>query len=666
METFIDLYEFLRTYENESILGWLREPWLGKDKQESLLRLFAGLKLITKLSTHTLCKGNFNLETITAHESVKDVFYTHKHKRIYLKDTGDSSDLTYMQDKHLIITTSKNLNKLNINKLDIEKILANFRQYEVLGYTMTLCICIRDKASFKRMLTKVKPTNQLLLDLIKDCIVLDWKTLDNAYKLFKQCFNDITIEELINGTKKLLSLKMHQYLGVYKTLKIKQETKNKRMLWGHIQRSGKSYIIAGTIIKDSRNYEKCNYLIITTAPNETIEQYVSVCSALQLRDFNIIVLGISKQKPVIKDKNIVICSKQFLQLKLDNSKTQTKSIKWLKDMKFEMRFLDESHNGGTTELAQKTLDFYGASAFTVQITATYSKPVNDYKIPIEAWLLWDLEDVRLCKSLLTNYETSLTRLIEKHDTIIKRVINRYNLKGIVHEYQKYPDLWILTDTITENSVKEIQEATRSNDYGWSLESCFLLCQGYDADNKTVTYTEKFQNNDNVLRLFYKIFGKRDKYGISDPIYPDKNVFMKRIELICNNAHINSRFNFTDPDTDPIVIMAFLPQKNINKVSKTLVKLLNKHKVLPEYVIVSINSKTTKDPKQAIINGTIQAKNTDKRGVLVLSGRQCSLGVSIDNCDIVLLLNNSMSFDMIYQMMFRSMTEAPGKTCGFIQ
>ena len=51
--------------------------------------------------------------------------------------------------------------------------------------------------------------------------------------------------------------------------------------------------------------------------------------------------------------------------------------------------------------------------------------------------------------------------------------------------------------------------------------------------------------------------------------------------------------------------------------------------------------------------------------MVLSGKQCSLGVSIDNCDIVLLLNNNMGFDMIYQMMFRCMTEGKNKRCGFV-
>ena len=41
------------------------------------------------------------------------------------------------------------------------------------------------------------------------------------------------------------------------------------------------------------------------------------------------------------------------------TKEKTKSIAWLRKLSFDMRFIDESHNGGTTELAQKTLDFYG-------------------------------------------------------------------------------------------------------------------------------------------------------------------------------------------------------------------------------------------------------------------------------------------------------------------
>ena len=88
-------------------------------------------------------------------------------------------------------------------------------------------------------------------------------------------------------------------------------------------------------------------------------------------------------------------------------------------MKFEMRFLDESHNGGTTELAKKVLDNYGSDSFTVQITATYSKPINDYNIPKDCCILWDLEDIKLCNLLNTH---SSTKYIEDY---FKPLENKY-------------------------------------------------------------------------------------------------------------------------------------------------------------------------------------------------------------------------------------------------
>ena len=115
----------------------------------------------------------------------------------------------------------------------------------------------------------------------------------------------------------------------------------------------------------------------------------------------------------------------------------------------------------------------------------------------------------------------------------------------------------------------------------------------------------------------------------------------------------------------MIIMAFLPQNNIDKISIATKNLLEKNNIIPYFVIICINSNTTKNPKQDIEDARIKARNSGKKGVLVLSGRQCSLGVSINNCDIVLLLNNNMSFDMIYQMMFRCMTEGKNKKCGFV-
>ena len=160
--------------------------------------------------------------------------------------------------------------------------------------------------------------------------------------------------------------------------------------------------------------------------------------------------------------------------------------------------------------------------------------------------------------------------------------------------------------------------------------------------------------------------EKNKFGIPDKDYPDDIVFMKRIEKICKNPTIDSRFiGEGDFHNEPMIIMAFLPQNNIDKISKATIKLLERNNVIPDYEIISINSKTTNNPKQSIEEARIKARNSGKKGVLVLSGKQCSLGVSIDNCDIVLLLNNSMGFDMIYQMMFRCMTEGKNKKCGFV-
>ena len=679
MDTFSDLYRFLQKYENGDIIDWLKESWVGKDKQESLLRLFAGLGLIDKLNLYDICHGNYNKKTINKNTYIKDVFYDNTGNLIHLKDKGDSSDLTGIHkedDKHLLVTTSKNLNKTNVGGLDISQILMNYKKYEVDGFTMSLCICIRSREEYNKMRDRIEGTNndyKVIIDK-EDTIILDWNDLNQAYHQFKMYFGQVPLDNIINSDKTTLCLKMHQHLGVLKTIRMRDNGK-KKILWGHIQRSGKSYIIGGCIIKDSADKEKCNYLIITTAPNETIEQQRKVFDCIQLKDFKIITLNGNNKKPVLSNKNIILCSKQFLQTKIDkghdkqkHSEEKTRLIKWLKDISFDMRFIDESHNGGTTELAQKTLETYGKESFTVQITATYSKPINDYNIPKENWILWDLEDIKLCKNICN--DGNINRLVEKHGEDIREIMNKYSPNNIIDEYSKYPELCLLTDEIKSEVLSTIINATQDNNYGWSPDACFLLKQGnrqneYTGKNEIITQT-KFQNESENLKLWYRIFGKKGEFGIPDKDYPEDKVFMERIKNICKNPEIDSRFiGEGEFQNEPMIIMAFLPQNNINKISAATIDLLEKNNVLPDYEIISINSKTTSNPKQSIEDARNRARISGKKGVLVLSGRQCSLGVSIINCDIVILLNNSMGFDMIYQMMFRCMTEGKNKKCGFV-
>lgn len=667
VRTFSELYQFLQNYTGESIINWMEADtiWHGKDKQESLLRLFARLGLVHKLRDYTPCKGNFNLKTIEKYNSPKDCFYDSRNTPIFLKDKGDSSDLTCIHnanDKHLLVTTSKNINKMMVGKLGIDTINTNFQQYKEDGYTMTLGICIRSKDDFDTMCRRIEETSKELKATVskEDTIIIDWNDLAQAYHGFKTHFRHTPLDAVINCNKSPLLLKMHQQLSVLKTIQLKQK-KELKVLWGHIPRSGKSYIIGGCIIADSENKAKCNYIIITTAPNETIEQYLKVFDCIQLREFNIIYLNGKTKKPAVGLKNIIICSKQFLQCKIDESTEEnTTSILWLRRMTFDMRFVDESHNGGSTSLAKKTLEYYGGNSFTVQITATYLRPIHDYNIPRENWILWDMDDIKLCKHI--NSDTSKTRLIQKHGIEIVNVLNQYSSQNIINEYAQYPELWILTDELKPEVVTEIVKNTHDNNYGWSTDACFLLKQGVDNTGIRIVQ-EEFQNEGETLKIWYRIFGKRNNLGIPDKDYPDNAVYMKRIEKICKNPNTSSRF-IGDTDS-PMVIMAYLPQNDIEKTSNATRKLLIKYNVIPEFEIACINSKTTTNPKQTIEDARKRASNSGKKGVVVLSGRQCSLGVSIDNCDIVILLNNNISFELIFQMMYRCMTEGLNKKNGFV-
>ena len=499
----------------------------------------------------------------------------------------------------------------------------------------------------------------------EDTIVIDWEDLKQAYFQFKKIYGNRKLDTIIDSDKVPLCLKMHQELSVIKTMKMK-----KKILWGHIQRSGKSYIIGGCVIEDSKNKTECNYLVITTAIKETNQQYHQVFNYLQFKDFNVRTLKKETEQEVkqllkTSKKNIIIISDMYIKNTTskntdyynDNTCVKIKKIKWLKDLNFEFVFLDESHKGGTTEMAHLMMNYYGHKATQVFVSATYSKPSNSYNIPKNDWILWDIEDIKLCR------ENNVEILIEKHGQDFGCLIEKYGSENIITEYSKYPDLWVLTDEINDENLSKIIEKTLTNNYGWSLEACFLPKQGM-IENELVLEDE-FQNEAEMLKVWYRIFGKKDEFNISSQDFPDSKVFIKRIENICKTPPCSRFMKDGDFHKEPMIIMAFLPQKNIDIISKATIKLLKKHKVLPDYLIVSINSKITNDPKKTIEYNRNTARIEGKKGVLVLSGKQYSLGVSIDNCDIVLLLNNNTCFDMINQMMFRSMTEGKNKKYGFV-
>lgn len=499
----------------------------------------------------------------------------------------------------LIIVTSKNLSQLSVNNLDLSDINDIYNRHYKNNYEMAICIVVPSKTALKKTIENSEKSSKWNKDTIlkPSTIIFDWDDLNMWYQRFIISYKNPhkTIEMVLKTNKQPIIHRPHGLYGIRKINFLKKKG-NKKVVLGMVQRSGKTYIIGGVCVTDNGS----NYLIITTAPSETIDQYIDIFNTYSdFEDFNILRLNGSNTSPIIKNKNIVICSKQFLQSKIDDD-TKVKQIKWLKEMKFDVRFIDESHYGGSTSIAQKILETYGNNSFTVYVTATYIKPVKVYEIPKEAHITWDIEDIRLCKSI--NIEGNKNRLIEKHGDIMCEIIKLYTDVQIMNIYSIFPDLQFMTFDFKDDVKNAIIKTYKDSPEGFSTDSIFLLKQ------KNGTFIEEFQDDTKVIDLCYAIFGKTETNGF---FREEWDSILKRIITICNNANINSR---TFTKEEPLSIIAFLPTGNIDKLQNALKNLIENFNVLPEFEIVCLCGKINggKDAIDCINDAMATVRNKKKR------------------------------------------------------
>ena len=652
------LYDFVINYDGDSIIPFLNDKWHGKDKQESLVRLFAYLNVIKEFNDFTVCDGNFNEGTLSKNTD-KTISFNKS-----LKDKGDKSDLSLISNdcKTLIATTSKSLDSYCIGDLETDSIQIIYQDKYISTYSLRICIVVRDKKELYELAKNSERTSKRIKDIITNpsTIIFDWVDINIWYNIAKSVYKNKSVKDICKFVKPPMINKFHQELIGIKMIEISQYYKN--ILLGPIPRSGKSYIMAGTIYKVSINYDEYNVLIITTAPNETKEQYLSMFNSYcQFEDFTVhyIDKDYSIKKPKLTKKNIIICSKQFLQTK-GVKEDKVKSIKWLKELKFNWRFIDESHNGGTTELSKKVLEAYGNTegVISVYITATYMKPLQTFNIPIEATVLWDLEDVKLCQTI--DKEVSVNKLVAKYGDNVLKVLAKSNKDYIKEDYSMYPTIEFMKFDFKNDVKNAVIEKYKDTNTGFSTDSIFLL------KHKNKETINEFQDEEGVIKLMHAIFGKTEK----DELFTTKDTtsVFSEISKICKNGNINSR---TFSKEDPLIVLAFLPcnlhNTPLDKLQETLSSLIIKHNILPNYDVIYLNNKDNNgQTSKKIINDALKnVKLANKKGLLVLSGRMCSLAVSLPKCDIVLMLNNTESYDAYYQMIFRCMTEDTNKKIGFV-
>ncbi len=418
---------------------------------------------------------------------------------------------------------------------------------------------------------------------------------------------------------------------------------------GQLPRMGKSHIMLGTILEYCKTKEFSNILILSTAPNDSLPPLLEDLN--KYKDFEDFYferieedMNENELNEKMKKKNIFLASKQFLQYRIDEKEI-------LPLPKIDLLFTDEIHNGGCTDLSNDIFKIYAFEAHKFYVSGTYGSAMDYFRIPIENLNLFDLESIALCKRIRQR-EYQL-KLIEKHGPLMQKCIEEEeNLEEVERFFNRLPALVLHSVNLTDEMLNNLENFNKNNDsnYGLSLKAFFELNEEKDG----------FQNEELLIKLCNGIF-KIDS--------PNKSIFDN---IIKKNKSVGERGFQLDY---PSIVMCFLPfgrGQRINDVSKCFQKLFIDNHINDDFDILILNDSDSNNSNFLIksekegyssdktsldkINKKYNSIINKKKGLLVLSGKKCMMGISIPRCDVVILFNTWSELNPIFQSMYRCMTD----------
>jgi hypothetical protein len=439
-----------------------------------------------RLQTSHIIDDNPNKKNIEFHKNCWDGNKLNMNPGGYLSQpvrSGSSSgysDITFLNkfvdnnEELYFISVKYFKEEKEISKYDIGKLCSLIRGHEKENRTIKLYIFVKDKEKAVAKFNSQHSSSNILIKYInpggKYEHIYDVKDLQIFYfklkKLFEQYDYLKTTENIqdfqsnyLNVLKQIFIPRFHQELFI---LKINNLIKNgeKNILVGAIPRSGKSYIMAGSILEYVKTQEelhpgkKIKFLMMTPAPNETFNEYKNIFNNyIEFEKLGIDVITYEDNvtsKNICKNKDkhcVVIISKQKLgwsagskaeallendEVRKDKSvdeedngdedngdedngdeddeekdndiKTIEKRVTKLfgANPDINVMFLDEAHFGMSTEKAQKIVNVLNSivkETVKIYVTATYNKPLQAYGVNAKCKLTWDMNDIKIMQTL---------------------------------------------------------------------------------------------------------------------------------------------------------------------------------------------------------------------------------------------------------------------------
>jgi hypothetical protein len=651
-------------------------------------------------------------------------------------NSGGYSDITFLNQNYddkgnkiggeelYFISVKYFKEEKEISEYDIGKICSLIREHEKKNRIIKLYIFVKDKKNAIDKFVAQHSSSNILIKYINPGgnyeHIYDANDLQEAFFKLKKILEQYDYlqtptnihdfqSNYLNVLKDVFIPRFHQELFVLKINKLIEQGE-KNVLVGAIPRSGKSYIMAGTIIEYVKKQEelhpgkKVKFLLITPAPNETFGEYEKIFN--KYIEFDILGIDVVTYKDGVKstkvcknkDKHcVIIISKQKLEVDeavKDEDEVEDEDEKDIKTIKqrvitlfganpdIDIMFLDEAHFGMSTEKAQqivRVLDSAISNTIKIYVTATYNKPLQAYGVKTECKLTWDMNDIQIMQKI--DEKTITDNAIQKqfgNDIYVKALEYFGDKTGISlidkfkKDYSIFPKPYLITSVWDKEFLNVEKLKIGDTEFGWDMNKLFAT-EG-DSDN--------FANEEQIKEMMRYYFGYPDK----DEKY-DKQTFYRtrgilpRIRNICLN-----KCRTLQPQHKTTQLW-FLPIGNgkIKNKTKALVNLLtnsNEFKDIKQnyhfFIAVDIEDKTKdgrtmngvtymgnphniktdiEEVEKAIKDGKIKKDN-----LIILAGKRLHLGISLCNVDIVTLWNSISSADAIFQMLFRSMTEVDVPPC----
>lgn len=509
-------------------------------------------------------------------------------------------------------------------------------------------VCVHNKEQFKQKLQRARADQNKVVNYntLDHELILDITDLQHYINRIRQIKNIDTFQ--LNT--KHLKFHLHQTIIIRQFIQdytetLEQKYSDLNFLIACDPRTGKSYIIAGIIYELYNKFllqndkVKFNVLFFTSYPSETLNAICDIFKNYQeFEDFTV-----STSSQLLKIKNskfseskvcIHIVSKQYLQNRVGNNKFYSN---------YDYIVIDEAGDGICTKIVDNIITEYKhENTVKIFITATPNKPALYFNVCDKHTYRWGLEDIVDMSKEKFNRLSRFTTL----KSLNKDYLTFLAGENIKKYYSQFPKMYVMTTMFSEiPEYKDILDKCQERKVGFGMLSIFKL--------KTINYkgikSKVFENPEHVKQLLQIISGN----SLSST--SKKHSIIGRIRSVIGHSFLG--------------MIWFLPYFTENKtcdISNNLNELIKEDKVLKKYEIVCLHRITSKkDLTLTLINRANVAKANGKNGIILLTTKKATFGISLPFIDATILLNHFESSDLLRQMMWRSMTESTHKIYGFV-